>query len=88
VTNVPRLESQVDTVRSWLAQQRGLRLKPPARVVSTRKPLVWLGWRIPRGGLTVARKLLRNLRARLLGAAIRGPGPWRRTLAAYRGLIP
>jgi RNA-directed DNA polymerase len=75
-------------VESWLAEQRALGLNPRHdRVEPTHSPVVFLGYRVSRAGIGPSRKLRRRMRARIAGAADRGPEALERTLWSYRGMV-
>jgi hypothetical protein len=76
-----------DQATAWLAAERGLRFGKGGTIAPTTEPFRFLGYTVSRRGLTPSRKLRRNLRVRLARAAARGPTAFRRSLAAYRGLL-
>jgi hypothetical protein len=84
----PRLEDARSTIEDWLGRERGLALNPKRwHVLSTQEPVVFLGYRVSRSGVTASRKLRRRMADRLRQAARQGPKVLLRSLHAYRGLM-
>lgn len=71
----------------WLHEERGLALKPGARIRSTGRPFTFLGYRIDREGVEPSAKMMRRFEHKVRRAAARGPDALRRTLVAYRGMV-
>lgn len=80
------LEGAHRDIARWLADERGLALKP-AELRPCSLGLELLGYRLSRAGLEPGPKLLRRAGERLRQAAAGGPEPLQRALAAYRGLV-
>ena len=77
-----------DAIAVWLREQRGLELNPKYRAVEpTATPIVYLGYRVSRAGISPSRKLRRRLRRRIRGAASRGEEALFRTIRSYQGLL-
>jgi retron-type reverse transcriptase len=83
-----RLVAAREAIAVWLRDHRRLALNPRRpHVHKTEEPCTFLGYRVCRGGIAPARKLMRRMRGRMRHAAGRGPSAVMRTTAAYRALL-
>lgn len=80
------LERARESIETWLKEHRRLALKHGG-IGSTRAPVVFLGYRIGRAGITPSRKLRRRMHKNVRRAAARGPDAIVRTVRSYRGLL-
>jgi hypothetical protein len=59
----------------------------PLEVELTSTPMVFLGYRVSRAGISSSRKLRRCLRRRIRAAASKGEDALFRTIRSYQGLL-
>ena len=72
----------------WLTKERGLSLNPKrGKVLPTTSPVIFLGYRLSRAGISPSRKLRRRMGYRLRLAIARGRWTLMRSLQSYRGLL-
>jgi len=83
-----QLETAREKIRAWLWTERRLKLNPKHwRVLSCKNPMLFLGYRVSRSGITPGGQLRRKMKRKLKAAVARGPDALTKTLNSYRGLL-
>ncbi|HIJ84435.1 MAG TPA: RNA-directed DNA polymerase [Magnetococcales bacterium] len=84
-----QLEKTRAAVAAWLWDHRRLKLKHPnAAVLSTRRPMTWLGKRISTAGINPSRRQLQKMQRRMTALVRQGDEKTiRHSVASYRGML-